>query len=239
MSTPHQLSLLLTHSSTAETGGYYGRAWAHNNTRMGDPYLLQLFLIIGATPLLSASIYMSLPRLTRALHAEEYSSIRISWLSKIYILIDIACLVLQVLGTVMQAYGSKDQQGEAVHIIAGGLGFQLAAFVVFMLLAFQIHRRLNKDPTFVSSRLTWRPYFWILYATSALVLVRNLVRIVEFVQGGDGNIASHEAFLYVFEAWPMLMVVLGMAIFYPGRMLKNARQMSKVEDEDVVLVSEA
>ena len=206
---------------------------------MGNPYLLQLFCIIGATPLLSASIYMTLPRITRALHAEGHSLIRISWISKIYILIDIACFVLQIMGTVMQAYGSAGQQGQAVNFIAGGLGFQLAAFVVFILLAWRIHGKLSREATFLSTRVVWKPYFCILYITSLLVLVRNLVRIVEFVQGEEGTIASHEAFLYVFDAWPMFMVLLGLAVFYPGRLLKATSALRKVEDEGVLLADEA
>ncbi|KAK5166516.1 uncharacterized protein LTR77_008059 [Saxophila tyrrhenica] len=214
----------------AEAGGYYGRAWAHDNIRLGAPYLLQLFLIIGAAPMLSASIYMTLPRITRALDAAEHSLIRLSWLSKIYILIDIACLVLQVIGTVAQAYGGSDKQQLAINLVAGGLIFQLVAFVVFMLLALRVHRRLINNPTHISAHLDvyWRMAFWSLYITSSLILLRNLVRIIEYVQGGDGYIITHEIFLYLFDAVPMFLVVLTLTVFYPGRLIKAARRANKL-----------
>jgi hypothetical protein len=138
----------------AEVGGYYGRSAAHDNRRAGSPYLIQLFLLIIAVPFLSASIYMTLSRMTRALEATEYSIVRIAWISKIYILIDIACVVLQVIGTVTMAYGGADQQQKAINLVAGGLAFQLVAFVVFVLLAMRIHWRLNQEPTSVSARST-------------------------------------------------------------------------------------
>jgi hypothetical protein len=170
---------------------------------------------------------MTLSRMTRALEATKYSIVRISWISKIYILIDIACVVLQVMGTVTMAYGGADEQQKAINLVAGGLAFQLVAFVIFVLLAMRIHWRLDREPTNVSARVSWRRYFWMLYTVSALVLLRNLVRIVEFVQGIDGAVASHEAFLYVFDAVPMGLVVILYTVLYPGQLMRSARRMDK------------
>ncbi|KAK3645579.1 hypothetical protein LTR56_009019 [Elasticomyces elasticus] len=198
----------------AETGGYYGRAWAHNNIRLSDPYLLQLFLIIGATPLLSATIYI--------------------WISKIYVVIDVICLALQIMGTVIVAYDGDGDQQKAVNLVAGGLIAQLVAFIIFMLLALRVHLRLLRNPTHISgsSDIRWQKYFWALYATSTLVLVRNLVRIFEFLQGSDSTIIKHEVFLYVFDATPMFLVVLILAAVHPGRLMKSARGVFKLDGLD-------
>jgi hypothetical protein len=96
-----------------------------------------------------------------------------------------------------------------------------------VLLAMRIHFRLNQEPTNASSRIRWRRYFWMLYVVSALVLVRNLVRIVEFVQGSDGAVASHEAYLYIFDAVLMSLVVILYTVLYPGQLMRNARHMEK------------
>ncbi|KAJ5691524.1 RTA1 domain protein [Penicillium malachiteum] len=50
-----------------EAFGYYGRAWSHNNIRLGGPYLLQLMLILGCAPLLAATVCMTLGRFVRSL----------------------------------------------------------------------------------------------------------------------------------------------------------------------------
>jgi len=172
---------------------------------------------------------MTLSRLVKALDASHLSLVRISWVSKIYILIDIACLVLQVMGTVTQAYGGADKQDTAVNLVVGGLTFQLIAFVFFMLLAWTVHRRLAKEGTDISSRpeIKWKKHFWVLYAASILVLVRNLVRIIEYKQGPEGNIMNSEVYLYVFDAVPMFAVVLLYAVIYPGRVIKQTRRATK------------
>jgi hypothetical protein len=172
---------------------------------------------------------MTLSRLVKALDAGHHSLVRISWVSKVYILIDIACLVLQVLGTVTQAYGGAEKQDTAINLVVGGLAFQLGAFVFFMLLAWVIHYRLARDGTDVSCRpdIHWKRYFWVLYAASALVLVRNLVRIVEYRQGAGGAIVGSEGWLYGFDAVPMGVVVGLYAVFYPGRMIKQTGRPMK------------
>lgn len=172
---------------------------------------------------------MTLSRLVKALDASRLSLVRISWVSKIYILIDIACLVLQVMGTVTQAYGGEDKQDTAINLVTGGLAFQLVAFVFFMLLALVVHRRLANNGTDVSMRpdIKWRQHFWTLYVASLLVLVRNLVRIIEYKQGPSGAIASSEAYLYIFDAVPMFAVVLLYTVIYPGRMIKRTRGTGK------------
>jgi hypothetical protein len=172
---------------------------------------------------------MTLSRLVKALEASHHSLIRITWLSKIYILIDIACLVLQVMGTVTQAYGGAERQDTAINLVVGGLAFQLVAFVFFMLLAWIIHHRLARDGTDVSCRpdIHWKRHFWVLYAASLLILVRNLVRIVEYKQGAGGEIIGSEVYLYVFDAVPMGAVVLLYVVFYPGRMIKQTERPMK------------
>lgn len=78
----------------------------------------------------------------------------------------------------------------------------------------------------------------MLYIVSALVLVRNLVRIVEFVQGADGAVASHEVFLYVFDAVPMSVVVLLYTVFYPGQLMRAARRTEKGTADAVRLMDQ-
>ncbi|KAF2152225.1 putative RTA1 domain protein [Myriangium duriaei CBS 260.36] len=204
----------------AETGGYYGRAWAHNNRRFSDPYLLQLFLIIGASPLISASIYMALPRLSRTLTQGKR---RMRWMSKIYILLDVICLVLQIMGTVMQAYGSGKTKQNSTRYIAGGLIFQLLAFLIYMIMVATLHRRLRHEPPsmfYQHDSPRWWSCFYALYAASFLISIRSLVRVVEFLQGSQSSIASHEAYLYLFDAAPMFLAVTFFAVWHPARVIR-------------------
>jgi hypothetical protein len=195
----------------------------HSLTLAQLEQILQLFLIISATPLLSASIYMALPRLTRSLTDGKK---RMRCLSSLYIIIDIACLALQVAGTVMQAYGEGETRRNASKYIAGGLIFQLIAFVVFIILAWVKHVQIKRS--FGDARIPrWTLCFWALYISSTLILIRNLVRIVEFLQGPNGTILSNEWYSYVFDAVPMLGVVVVMAIMHSGQVIRRARKLAE------------
>lgn len=51
----------------------------------------------------------------------------------------------------------------------------------------------------------------MLYATSALILIRCIFRIIEYAMGSEGYLLAHEWPLYIFDA---LLMVATMAIFY-------------------------
>jgi hypothetical protein len=196
--------------------------------------LLQLFLIISGTPIMSATIYMSLPRLARALTMGQR---RMRWISRSYIVLDIVCLVLQIMGTVMAAYGSEKDKGNAPKYIASGLVFQLAAFILFMVLAGRLHKSLLRQPTQIlrdAGMPRWQLCFWGLYITSSLVLIRNLVRIIEFVQGAGSPILANEVFLYFFDATPMFLVAVVFGLFHPGKVMRHA---SKFVDDPLLLTT--
>lgn len=83
-----------------EAVGYLGR-----NISAGEsphwttgPYVLQsLTLLLGPT-LLAASIYMTLGRLIRLLHADMYSLIRTRWLTKVFLFGDVSSFFIQSAG---------------------------------------------------------------------------------------------------------------------------------------------
>lgn len=57
----------------------------------------------------------------------------------------------------------------------------------------------------MSLPLPWKKHLIALYAGSALILVRSVYRLVEYLQGGSsGYIIEHEWTLYVFDAVLML-----------------------------------
>lgn len=50
---------------------------------------------------------------------------------------------------------------------------------------------------------------------SFLILIRSILRAVEFIQGYDGEIASHEWYLYIFDGLPMFLLVLIFIVAFP------------------------
>ena len=65
--------------------------------------------------------------------------------------------------------------------------------------------------------LPWKRHLYILYFTSALILVRSLFRVIEYIQGHSGYLLSHEVYLYVFDALLMLLVMVSFNWIHPSQ----------------------
>ncbi|KAF7950083.1 hypothetical protein EAE96_007383 [Botrytis aclada] len=235
-----------------ETFGYYGRSKCHDNISDLGPWILQMILILGAPTFFAASVYMTLARLTVALGAEEHSMISPRWLTKIYVLIDVICFFSQFMGAGVQASGDAKVISIGNKVILGGLIFQIIAFIFFLYMAWRIGSRFEQGQENDPSSLRYpelergrKKYFRALYAVSALPIVRNLVRAIEYAQQASGGgfsyatrnddgtltyvghhsetIGDKEALLYVFDAAPMFLVLLIFLVIHPGKFIKRAR----------------
>ena len=47
----------------------------------------------------------------------------------------------------------------------------------------------------------------VLYLASALIMIRSVFRVVEYLQGNNGYLLRHEVYLYIFDAFLMLVVM--------------------------------
>lgn len=65
----------------------------------------------------------------------------------------------------------------------------------------------------------WRGLLFALYTASVLILIRSIYRVIEFAQGNNGYVISHEVFLYVFDASMMFLVMIVMNVFHPSVIL--------------------
>jgi hypothetical protein len=178
-------------------------------------------LILGSAPLLAATVYMTLGRLARNLDAANYCLIRSTWVSKIYILIDVASFGCQMAGSAAQASGEEGAK-QGIFIVKIGLGIQLAAFGLFLLMAAVLHIRLDRTPTGASERphVHWRKHMWALYAVSILIIARSMFRLIEFAQGPEGQILRTEWMMYAFDASLLLASTVYFAVVHPGRLFR-------------------
>ena len=176
---------------------------------------MQSTLILIAPALFAATIYMILGRLIRVLGAESLSIIPVSWMTKIFVAGDVISFFMQAGGGGLQASGNHDI---GQKIIIGGLFVQIIMFSIFLVTAIVFHCKALKQPTgiMLSSIVNWRRHLHILYITSTLILIRSIFRVVEYLQGHDGYLVSHEIFLYVFDSLLMFLVMLIFAIWYIG-----------------------
>ncbi|KAJ5613370.1 hypothetical protein N7510_006564 [Penicillium lagena] len=186
--------------------GYIGRLLSSLETPdwTKGPYVIQSALILIAPALLAASIYMTLGRIILLLDAEKCSLIRLQWLTKIFVSGDVLSFLMQASGAGVMVANSNPSTGE--HIILGGLFVQIIFFGFFMITSMVFEIRIRRNPSRASVELAHvrHRHMVALYITSALILVRSVVRVVGYLQGYDGYLLRHEVFLYVFDALLML-----------------------------------
>lgn len=112
-----------------------------------------------------------------------------------------------------------------------GLCAQLVFFTVFVLVACSFQFRFQRHATSQSTPRPWKKHLARLYAVSVLIFARSLVRLVEYIQGNNGYIISHEAFLYVFDASVILLAVVVMSWIHPGEVAKHVRELQAGDEE--------
>jgi len=125
---------------------------------------------------------------------------------------------------------STSRLGEKVTIV--GLVLQILVTVYFLIAAATFHRRINASPTVVSGHINKQLVrnLQTIYTASVFILVRNIFRVAEFAEGFDGAVSKSEAYIYVFDATLMALVVWVFIVVHPGRLQRAVRKM-KSEDQ--------
>lgn len=208
----------LTLSAAVEIIGYIGRAIAHDNTGGLEPYMIQSLMLLLAPALFAASIYMTLGRVILSVDGARLSIIRPGWLTKLFVLGDVFSFVIQGSGGGLLARGNNLALGQ--NIILGGLGIQILMFGLFGATAVAFHIRLHRWPTGASlqSKSAWRRQLCVLHTVSALIMTRCVFRVVEYAMGNNGYPLTHEWTLYVFDAVPMLAVMIIFGTWFPSEL---------------------
>lgn len=116
------------------------------------------------------------------------------------------------------ASGTLSAMNTGEKIIIAGLVVQLLFFGFFIVTGVIFHLRMLHSPTakVYSNPIPWKRQLYALYGASLLILVRCIFRLIEYAQGNDGYLISHEAFLYVFDAVLMFGTMVLMAWIHPS-----------------------
>ncbi|OHF01553.1 RTA1 protein [Colletotrichum orchidophilum] len=202
--------------------GYAARAKSGNESpdyTLG-PYIMQAILLLVAPALYAATIYMELGRIITVIDGEGHALIRKEWMTKIFVTGDVLSFILQGGGGGYQASGTLDALNSGAKIIIVGLFVQLICFGFFVVIAVAFHYSINSAPTGRSnSSIPWRKHMMALYLGSFLVMVRSIFRAAEYLQGFDGYLLSHEAYLYIFDALLMFLVMVLFNIIHPSEIV--------------------
>lgn len=234
--------------------GYILRAVAHSNQQSVPVYAMQYLFLLLAPILFAASIYMILGRIIRLTKGDEYSVVRVNWLTRLFVGSDVLCFLIQMGGGGMLAAAkTKERIDLCNHIVLGGLILQILMFMFFVTAAVIFHSRMKKRPTSaaidgplgMNSRVGawgkwtlgrsmpgWMRMMYFLYITSVLITLRNLFRVVEYGMGWSSYLLNNEWVLLVFDGLLMFGVLVICIVCYDpeiskGKRMKYAKQVDR------------
>ncbi|KAE9366362.1 RTA1-domain-containing protein [Stipitochalara longipes BDJ] len=231
-----------------ETLGYTIRAVGAKKEESVALYAVQLTLVVLAPAFVAAFNYMLFGRILRTYSSDtkpKALGVSDTWITRLFVGFDVVSFLTQSAGAAMLA-GSKDdikKSNTGQHIVIGGLVLQLVAFGFFTAIAVSFHLKMKRSQRLQGSVTQetvkeWRPLLFCLYASCILIMLRSVYRVVEFSQGFDGYLVSHEVYFYVLEAVPMMPPFILFNVFHPGRIVKggflkrsiNAKQPAVLEE---------
>lgn len=220
-------TLPLVTGGILEIAAYVCRSLSYNNKGSLGPYVIASLFTLVAPALFAATIYMILGRIIRLLDAAHLSHVGVTLLTKIFVIGDIFSFAVQSVGAQMQTGKDVDKQNFGQKLIIGALFLQIFIFGLFVVVAGVFNWRIARKPTQPAEGAPWRKHMGALYSASGLILLRNVVRTIEYIQGSDGYVVMHEAFLYGFDAAPMFLVLVIMALLYAPAFLRPRKGSSE------------
>lgn len=132
------------------------------------------------------------------------------------------------------ADGSNQRVGRVLLIV----GLAALVCVILFFLATLIY--VSTSAIYRVQAPALRPVYAGLYLTVALLLIRNIFRLIEFGQGWHGYIADHEVYFYIFDALMMLLWLLVMLPLHFGILLKPVQsQLGSISNAAVAPVQMA
>ena len=202
--------------TAVEFVGHAARTYSRSHMSEQTPFIIQVLLILLAPILFAAGIYMLLGRLIHASGHPNLSPVRANWITKIFLLGDILCFLVQVMGAakLVKPKTPEDiKNGE--NIILGGLVLQILIFGFFLVVSVVFHKRLRQQ-SLSSIKGLLEQNLWSLYVCSVLVMVRNIFRLIEYKSGQDGYLMRHEWPVFAFDVALMAIVMSISLSWYCG-----------------------
>ncbi|KAK7732986.1 hypothetical protein SLS57_000930 [Botryosphaeria dothidea] len=197
---------------------------SHDQQNIGYATAHQLLYLLA--PLwINAFAYMTFARMVHYFLPEKTVwRIKGVSLAKYFVWADIVAFLVQAVGGLMASpSASADIIKTGINVYMGGMGLQEAFILCFIGLMIVFQRQAQKlDACGLTHRqYSWRPLLFALYGALVAVTVRIIYRICEFAGGvkPSNPIPFHEAYSYSLDAFPMMVAILVLAVFHPGRSL--------------------
>ncbi|KAK9817697.1 hypothetical protein WJX72_000819 [[Myrmecia] bisecta] len=179
-----------------------------------------MFLVISPT-LLAVVDYLIAGKLLSMSEAQRVGCLRPSWIARIFSASDVLTLLIQFSGAGMLSQPDAKSVDMGINMLLAGLAMQLVFFAIFTCLVLYMHISPKHG---LVTRPGGRQIFFCLYASIALLFIRNTYRVVEFAQGWTGFLAVHEGYFYGFDTALVFLCILVLTVLHPGYLLPKMAQ---------------
>jgi len=102
--------------------------------------------------------------------------------------------------------------------LIASLFVQIVIFRFSVVTALLFHTRMIKFLRLGATQrhIAWQRHLYILYTSSAPILIRSILRVVEYLQGNRGYLTSCEVFIYTIDTFLMAIVMAIFTVWYIG-----------------------
>ena len=215
-----------------ETAGYIFRSLSTLH-QLNEAFATAQQLLILLAPLwINAFVYMTLGRMIHFFIPDDKTfGIKAKRITLSFVLCDVSAFVVQATGGVMTTPSSSPStQQLGLHIYMGGVGINLFFNCFFIALCIRTHLKLAREQQnggismeAANSPMHAKHLLYLLYVVLTLIVYRNIYRLIEFSAGVDSTITLHEWYTYVFDSTPMLLALIVVNTYHPGRILRGPK----------------
>ncbi|KAF9645570.1 RTA1-domain-containing protein [Thelephora ganbajun] len=213
-----------------ETIGWVGRLWGSKDPISMDPYLMQITTTIISPTFVLAANFVIVIRIIQKL-GPQYSRLSPRLYTIVFCSCDVIALIVQSVGGAMASL-AKDQPGieRGGHIALGGIVFQFASIVVYMVLTSEFLIRSYLDRPFTHRRDTFiggfprvdfetKQMIFGVSFSSLCMFIRGVYRTIELTDGWGGKIISNELLFIGFDGSMIILSMAVLNVFHPGRLM--------------------
>jgi hypothetical protein len=208
-------------------------------------FIVQTVLILVAPAVMAASCYSAFGRVTMWVVPQRFQTWKTLWvpprrITLVFVGFDVFSFFIQVVGGAMVAAASTRSKAETgKNIVLVGLGLQLATFGFFVFATVRLNWMLRtkmRDVALPKER-NWQLFLNVINVVNMLILIRTLLRLVEYAMGTSNYLTNHEWFFYCFDSALMFLAVAIFLVFHPGYYLpylgirRKTQQFSKNADK--------
>lgn len=207
---------IITFTGCLEIAGYICHLIATEKVNL-TAYICNLVFIILAPNFLALANYIAVGKIAERMGLSG-RFLNTKTIAIGFFVIDLICIGVQgagsaILSSTLQSSGKASKSGENIVLI--GLAIQLLFFASFAAVTFHVWRLQQKSRNPNVAILA----FVCLFATIALITLRNIYRVIEIADNWSGKYNTHEVYFYCLDALPIFLAFCMYSLLHLGRYL--------------------